>query len=115
MIPPLPPSLASTMRSESQFNPCDLEQQGERIPAKIWELLRRNSRFREDVGRLCNLDKKERQTQESVEEPGGQESKGAYHSLPSDKSVRLVERVVRCQAFAGTALQWLVPDPLVCI
>jgi hypothetical protein len=38
-------------------NPCSLDR-NEQVPAKIWELLRRNERFKKAVTRLKVLDKR---------------------------------------------------------
>lgn len=83
-------------------NPCLLDE-NEQIPAKIWELLRRNENFRADVARLTKLDAKERNNWKKT---------GKYHGPAWQKSWRLVERIEAQHPFAGVALQWLVPEPL---
>ena len=83
-------------------NPCSLDE-NEQIPAKIWELLRRNDAFLADVQRLSKLDAKERNDCEKT---------GKYHGAAWQKSWRLVEHVEARHPFAGVALQWLVPEPL---
>jgi hypothetical protein len=88
--------------SPRPFNPCLLDE-NEQIPAKIWELLRRNRDFRDVVRRLSILDFKER---------NDCEKSGKYHGAAWGKSWRLVERVNAQHPFAGVALQWLVPEPL---
>src|SRR5688572_30716903 len=84
------------------FNPCTLDE-NDQIPAKIWELLRRNPQFRAIVRRLNLLDAKERSNYEGT---------GQYHGPAWIKSFRLVERIESQHPFAGVALQWLVPEPL---
>lgn len=37
------------------FNPCDASPEQDSLPAKIWELLRRNSGFKKTVARLKEL------------------------------------------------------------
>jgi hypothetical protein len=75
----------------------------EQIPAKIWELLRRNRDFRDVVETLTKLDAKER---------SDSEKSGKYHGTAWQKSCRLVKRAAERHPFAGFALQWLVPEPL---
>jgi len=84
------------------FNPCSLDE-NEQIPAKIWELLRRNRDFRDAAERLTKLDAKERNDCEEI---------GKYHGEAWQKSWRLVKRAAAHHPFAGVALQWLVPEPL---
>ena len=84
------------------FNPCRLGE-SEQLPAKIWELLRRNARFRENVDKLVKLDAKE-QTYRL--------RNGNYHGVAWEKSMLLLEQVSDRHPFAGVALQWLVPEPL---
>src|ERR1039458_3458703 len=88
--------------SPQLFNPCSLDE-NEQIPAKIWELLRRNAAFCAVVQRLGKLDSKERHAWKTT---------GRYHGAPWHKSWRLVERIRARHPFAGIALQWLVPEPL---
>ena len=93
-----------TQAPSQYFNPCLIdEDEHEIIPAKIWELLRRNRGFRQVVDRLSELDAKER---------NDCKMKGKYHGKAWQKSWRLVERVAAHHPFAGVALQWLVPEPL---
>jgi hypothetical protein len=70
--------------TQQLHNPCSLDE-NEQIPAKIWELLRRNAAFRDTVQRLRELD--------------AQESE--YRTKPGQN-----------HSSAGVALQWLVPEPL---
>jgi hypothetical protein len=87
------------------FNPCDLENEDEQVPAKIWELLRRNAAFRAEVERLSEL---ESQVQTEC-------AAGTYHGPAWNESWRLVEEAKDRHSFAGIALEWLVPDPLLII
>ncbi len=97
-----------TRTAEPHFNPCNLtgEQEDEQIPAKIWELLRRNTRFRADVERLRKLDGKERATYAAS---------GKYHGPAWEKSCALVREVEPRHSFAHVALQWLVPETLLTV
>jgi len=83
-------------------NPCSLDEY-EQIPAKIWELLRRNAAFRDTVQRLRELDAQESEYRTKP---------GQYHGPAWQESWEVVERVSECHSFAGVALQWLVPEPL---
>src|SRR5687768_16404366 len=83
------------------YNPCLLDE-GDQIPAKIWELLRRNHYFRDAVQRLSKLDTKERSDWAKTRK---------YHGSAWEKSCRLVKRVEAQHGFAGVALKWLVPEP----
>jgi hypothetical protein len=84
------------------FNPCSLEE-NEQIPAKIWELLRRNTQFRTVAQRLISLDAKEKDNHERT---------GNYHGAAWQRSWHLLKRIERQHQFASVALQWLVPEPL---
>src|SRR6266487_4165756 len=90
------------MQAANPFNPCSDVPEDEQIPAKIWELLRRNKYFRAAVQRLSELDSKER---------SDWTTHGKYHGAAWQKSCRLVKRVQARHPFAGLALQWLVPEP----
>lgn len=79
-------------------NPCHASlPEAERIPAKIWELLRRNEKFHRAVSKLQHLDRlaKEHRTI-------GQTWFAANSLVKSLKSHH---------EFAGYALEWLVPEP----
>lgn len=91
--------------TDPPFNPCSLAE-AELIPAKIWELLRRNDRFRADVECLRKLDEKERATYASS---------GKYHGPAWKKSCALVRKVEPVHPFAHVALMWLVPEPLLTV
>lgn len=91
--------------TDPPFNPCSLAE-AELIPAKIWELLRRNTSFRADVERLRKLDDKERATYAES---------GKYHGFAWKKSCALVRKAGRHHPFARVALKWLVPEPLLTI
>jgi hypothetical protein len=69
----------------------------ERIPAKIWELLRRNEKFGRAVRKLQQLDR-------AAKEQG----KIGQEWFAADGLVK----TLKCHhEFAGYALEWLVPDP----
>src|ERR1041385_61750 len=75
----------------------------EQSPAKIWELLRRNDKFRSAVMRLARLDAKDKENHTKT---------GKYHGPAWEKSCRQIETAMEQHSFAGVALQWLVPEPL---
>ena len=87
------------------FNPCTLVED-EQIPAKIWELLRRNERFRASVEQLRKLDNKERATYAAS---------GKYHGPAWKKSCALIRKIEPVHSFAHVAFMWLVPEPLLTI
>jgi hypothetical protein len=87
--------------SQRCFNPYSLEE-NEQVPAKIWELLRRNPYFRHIVARLRKLDAKEQIYLTKT---------GKSHGKDWWTSYRLLKKFTR-HPFAHIALQWLVPDPL---
>src|SRR5439155_4749927 len=87
--------------TQKPFNPCDINEDS-KIPVKIWELLRRNRSFRDDVQRLTKLYTKVRNDWAKT---------GNYHGSAWQKACRLVKRVEAHHPFAGVALQWLVPEP----
>lgn len=78
-------------------NPCrsDLPED-ERIPAKIWELLRRNELFRRAVERLQELDR----------------TPNDSNGIAWARAYRLLQFTQNRRPFAGCALEWLVPQPL---
>jgi hypothetical protein len=80
-------------------NPCSLGE-NEQTPAKIWELLRRNDRFKKAVARLEELDKRPRPKDDSV------------NRSPREVGLAMVGRLGELHRFAAVALQWLVPEPL---
>jgi len=84
------------------FDPCSRDENAQ-IPAKIWELLRRNDAFRADVHRLIELDAEERNNHAKT---------GTYHGSAWEQSCHLVESIEQRHPFAGVALQWLMPEPL---
>jgi hypothetical protein len=81
------------------YNPCSLDE-NEQNPAKIWELLRRNDRFKKAVARLEELDKRPRLENDSL------------NRNPRAVSLAMVHRLGEIHAFAAEAIQWLVPEPL---
>src|SRR5208282_2938688 len=81
------------------FNPGDTTlPDDERIPAKIWELLRRSDDFKKAVQQLRQLDEKARATKRS-----GSEWK---------ESCGMIGDAASSHPLAALALQWLVPEPL---
>ncbi len=79
-------------------NPCGTTlPEVEQVPAKIWELLRRNERFHRAVSRLQLLDAAARS-----ESPFGKHWYVARE---------LVKALKKHHALAGLALEWLVPEP----
>ncbi len=90
------------------FNPCNLDNRDEIIPAKIWELLRRNTAFRADVTRLIELDNKERQYQKRI----ARSPKAGTRGKAWVAAWSLVDQIKHRHGFGAIALQWLVPDPL---
>src|SRR5205814_391075 len=80
-------------------NPCSLSQ-NEEVPAKISELLRHNDHFKKAVLRLEKLEKRLR-----LED-------GSRKLQPRDADLAMVRRLGEVHRFAGTAIQWLVPEPL---
>lgn len=84
---------------QHSHNPCSLDPD-EQIPAKIWELLRRNNRFKQVVTRLQELDKRP------------QLQDGYAARCPHEVGEAMVRRLGERNGFAGTALKWLVPEPL---
>jgi hypothetical protein len=85
--------------SELVFNPGDdTLPDDEQIPAKIWELLRRNDEFKKAARQLQQLDEKARATKRS-----GSEWK---------ESCRMIGDIQSTHPLAALALQWLVPEPL---
>src|SRR5208282_5319094 len=79
---------------QQPFNPCDAPDE-EQIPAKIWELLRRNFDFKKTVQQLLELDKIARAT-----ERRGPEWK---------QSCGIIAKPEISHPLAALALQWLVP------
>jgi len=80
-------------------NPCLLGE-NEQTPAKIWELLRRNDRFKKAVARLEELDQRPRLEGDSPTR------------RPREVGLAMVNRLGEIHGFAGVAIQWLVPEPL---
>lgn len=80
-------------------NPCSLADD-ERTPAKIWEMLRRNDRFKKAVARLEELDKRS-----CVENE-------CRRRNSREVGLAMVDHLGDIHNFAGVAIQWLVPEPL---
>ena len=78
-------------------NPCSLDG-NEQTPAKIWELMRRNDRFKKAVARFKDIDQRLRLV-------------GCWRRCPHDVALVMVERLGTNHRFAGDAIEWLVPEP----
>jgi len=72
-------------------------QEAEHVPAKVWELLRRNEKFRRALDKLRRLD-----DEAKTAGVGGQ----AWLSARA-----LVAKLKQHHDFAGHALEWLIPEP----
>ena len=111
---------------QPSYNPCSLKESEQILPAKIWELLRRNEAFKNAVEllkkhdlRVQSIDLKIKNFQDRGTRLGqsGAESRdlNANYSLRSKtwlSAKRIIENASRTNPFAGIALQWLVPEPL---
>ena len=111
--------------SPKPFNPCSLDE-NEQIPARIWELLRRNEIFKNEVLRLRKRDQQvkavdakircylNRGIQQGQDTPESREFLAlcSFRSKVSMPAMRMVQRIRQTHPFAGVALQWLVPEPL---
>jgi hypothetical protein len=84
------------------LNPCTLGEH-ELIPAKVWELLRRNDSFRSAASRLERLHDEVLR----IRSENGEFLNEAWHDAH-----RFLERVKVKHPFGGIALEWLVPEPL---
>jgi hypothetical protein len=82
------------------FDPSE-RSDADRIPAKIWELLRRNLRFHLTVQQLKRADEIRRSRKPK---PKRQRTARAARTL--------FRRIQNSHPLAACALQWLVPDPL---
>ena len=97
-------------------DPCSAPRD-EQIPAKIWELLRRNKPFRQAVGQLHRLDTRAKREQaEHLRLLAKRRAKRKQH-LPCPRSWWVAARKFlqshsEAHPFAASALQWLVPEPL---
>ena len=80
-------------------NPCSLDE-NEQTPAKVWELLRRNDRFRKAAARLEDLDKRPRVADDDLQR------------RPREVGLAMVSCIGKLHSFAGVAIRWLVPEPL---
>jgi hypothetical protein len=107
-------------------NPCRSElSEAEQVPAKLWELLRRNERFQKAFSRLVQLDTraeaslaKLRKLQATGVEQHHQTSEAAElrnecgrRSETRFLARRVLQNIRRSNAFAAAALEWLVPEP----
>jgi len=80
-------------------NPCSLVE-NEQIPAKIWELLRRNDSFKKATARLKALDARPSLEADSTKR------------RPREVGLAMIRRLSELHSFSAVALQWLVPEPL---
>lgn len=90
----------TTTSSPRRFNPGSITDNDEDIPAKLWELLRRNAAFQEAFARLLAYDQKSRK------------SKHYPNSEWQKRAEVLLRRCAQNNSFAAIALQWLVPEPV---
>jgi len=93
------------------FNPCS-PRKNERIPAKIWELLRRNDSFRRDVNRLRALDKRASKETEEYQEVARQfnlASDALAEALRQKKPPTPKEKIATLKAHQAAAWQRLEP------
>lgn len=86
-------------RPQHPENPYNLPEQ-QQAAAKVWELLRRNDRFRRLT---CGLQRLDHRARKEERPPSSAAWNAAY---------RLVRGWRDRHDFAGVALQWLVPEPL---
>lgn len=100
--------------------------EAEQVPAKIWELLRRNEKFKRTVARFQELDRRLQEANAAIKTLLGQGARfgedgerGIHLDQLCEKSEfvrsqtgRLLEAVKAQHPFAGRALEWLVPEPL---
>lgn len=92
---------------EKNYNPCGPETpEDERIPAKIWELLRRNPDFIEVVGKVRELERKSQVEQQAP----GDDRNAARRAW--DEAFTIVESFAGTNDFAADAIRWLVPCPI---
>lgn len=99
--------------------------EAERVPAKIWELLRRNDCFKKAVERLSVLDGRVRDVTKEITrlrasgvtlDAGSPDSeqlsvKCRERSEAKFLASRVLENIGKVHSFAAAALQWLVPEP----
>lgn len=106
-------------------NPCrDSLPEAENIPAKMWELLRRNDTFKKAVLRLAQLDARAKKPLSRIQEllargvEQGQpnpearelEAECRRSSEAAFLARRMLQNLSKNHPFAGAALQWLVPE-----
>jgi hypothetical protein len=114
---------------EQLFNPCRAPK-AQRLPAKIWELLRRNESFRLEVKKLHALDKRAKQETVNYGGIARQYNKAiaekdtaliaewqARYDAVKDrpirrKSPRVIDAHQKMHPLVALALTWLVPEPL---
>lgn len=112
-------------QSSSLFNPCSLDED-EQIPAKIWEFLRRNEEFREEVRRLIRFDARAKQSLKRIRKLLAQGVDQTFKTPEAAElrrecekrnrmtfyGIRMLDKIGKRNPFAKVALQWLVPEPL---
>lgn len=97
--------------SHRPFNPCDASHERETLPAKIWELLRRNSGFKKTIARLKELRRRLPSQNQKVK-------RSMQSSQPSTKGISSTHQTIRQiitnlsqrNKYAFTALEWILPD-----
>ncbi len=87
------------------FNPRDEKiPPSEALACKLWKLMRRSKKFCQDVEILRQLDTKLVSARNT---PSDQ------YQVILEENLRFVDDITRTNQFAGCALRWLVPDPLI--
>jgi len=105
-------------------NPCSLKLKSDHLPAKIWELLRKNQKFVRTVNRLAMLQDR---LKKPVEKPVRKNSKrppspgrkilsgievGSYDWSSTHQTIQQLRAAVSAKnKYGDMALQWLVPTP----
>ena len=90
----------------ASFNPAavDYDKEEYTIPAKIWELLRRNDSFRALVDNLNTIENELITLQE--------EDNKEYH-IQLQKFLNAIGQIPSQNPFARSAAEWLVPEPVI--
>ncbi|MDA7521246.1 hypothetical protein N8566_01655 [Verrucomicrobia bacterium] len=87
------------------FNPGDEKiPSNEALACKLWELMRRNKKFQEDVEHLRRLD---------AELISARNTSSDKYPAILEENLGFVDGIAKTNEFAGCALRWLVPDPLI--
>ena len=116
-------------KSKHLFNPCQAPE-GQRLPAKIWELLRRNTVFCSEVQKLRALDKRARHETPKYSKIAIRYNRAVAgndaaliakwqprYDVVKDRAIRakavsIIEAHQKMHPLAALALIWLVPEPL---